>query len=232
MKAWAQTGRGSHSLIRNPNIYPPNNPCWLTELMMNSVMWLMRWHFPVAPSWHRFPRAVTTLPLLFTITHPCWVKPSRSSSQPCHRTSASSWPWYTLCRTCQITFIRAPLDCTRGGDDSQTHTCCFGIITSSHLYMQDTWYTRTCVFVEYWMKTCFFKSALMWTLWNRIIFLSRLKGYIWCYSVFFLLSTNSRKTKKKKTTILDVSSSLHAPDCGPKLIGTYWRHKPLKAAHK
>lgn len=91
--------KSSHSLTRKSCV--GSQTCW----------WSLRcdWCADIllfTLSWQRCPRAMTTcchsyLPLLISAE---WSH-SHNSSQPLHSTSASSWPWYTLCRSSQITFI-------------------------------------------------------------------------------------------------------------------------------
>lgn len=102
---------GTHCLFRNPAL--ALKP--VCELHEETV----RWHFTAALLWLCLPRAMTALPHLFTITHPCWVKPSHNSSRPHHSTSASSWPCYTPCRTHQITFVQSSSGSHMGRDDSK-----------------------------------------------------------------------------------------------------------------
>lgn len=162
---------------------------WLTGLM-NSVMWLMCWHFTVAPLWHRFPRAMTTLPLLFTITHPRWVKPSHSSSQSHHSTSAGSWPWYTLCRTSQITFILS---------SSGLHMSRGWWLTNSHLL---PWHSYWLTSVDASHLTLLYSSNSSFVKHCENLFYQTLKfehyGSInWCYSAL-----NPIKTKHQQCWML------------------------------
>lgn len=73
-------------------------------------------------------------------------------------TPASSWPWYTLCRTSQITFILSSSGLHKGRwwlTNSHLLPWHSYRLTSVHATLWTQLYLHDYFFVKYWMKACF-----------------------------------------------------------------------------
>ena len=97
-------------LLLCQNRLKPKPKLWwgggLADLLMNSVMWLMRWHFAVAPLWQHFPPSRGHSA---TVVYRCtslaeWSHHTAVASRTAAR-RASSWPLIHSLYTSQITFI-------------------------------------------------------------------------------------------------------------------------------
>lgn len=110
---------------------------WLADLLMDSVMWLMRWHFAVAPLWQHFPlrRSRTA-----TVVYHCsslaeWSHHTAVARRAAAR-RASSWPLKHSLYTSQITFILGSSGWHGEGGDDDSHLLPWHSYKLSHLWGQ------------------------------------------------------------------------------------------------
>lgn len=110
---------------------------WLADLLMDSMMWLMRWHFAVAPLWQHFPlRRSRTATVVYHCSSLAEWSHHTAVARRAAALRASSWPLKHSLYTSQITFILGSSGWHGEGGDDDSHLLPWHSYKLSHLWGQ------------------------------------------------------------------------------------------------